>query len=271
VRRNCWRRDNDEPLASCFSHGEVSMVSFRIVIIDDDRRACEILRHHLQRVAPEAQIVAELYDISSAQLRLVENDYDVVFLDVQLLDGDGFDLVPFVDPEAAIIFVTARDDHAVRAFEVNAVDYIVKPIKEERLMQALRRVRQSGRQRVQTVRRYKSTDHIFLRGAAAGGRFVPVAEITAIMSSENYTEVLLACGERWFVRQTMCSWEESLPSEMFLRVHRTAIVNLHRIERVDRSGTENTSLRLHGVRNSMPVGRRMWAQLKAQLEKRRPL
>lgn len=261
--------DHEEPLATYFSYAEVNMVSLRIIIVDDDNRACEILRHHLKRVAPEAQVVDELYDVSSAQLRLVENDYDVVFLDVQLVDGNGFDLVPFVDPEAAIIFVTARDDHAVRAFEVNAVDYIMKPIKQERLAQALKRVRQTGRQRMQTARRYKSTDRIFLRGAAAGGRFVPVGEITAIVSAENYSEVLLACGERCFVRQTMCSWEESLPADMFLRVHRTAIVNLQRIERVERNGMGNTSLRLQGVRHSIPVGRRIWAQLRAQLEKRR--
>src|SRR5687768_18576733 len=74
---------------------------------------------------------------------------------------------------------------------------------------------------------------------------------------------MTACGERWFVRQTMRSLEHALPSDLFLRVHRTAIVNLHRVERVDRNGEENTSLRLYSVRRSVPVGRRVWQKLKA--------
>ena len=244
------------------------MARLRALIIDDDPRACELLRHQLKRAAPGAEVLAELYTSSSAELRLRQNDYDVVFLEVQLPDGDGFDLVPFVRPEAAIIVVTGRDDQALRAFEIYAVDYILKPVVEARLAHTLRRVERAIGHRDQPVQTYKSSDRIFLRGAGAGGLIVSVEEIAAIVSSENYSEVLLACGERWFVRQTMRCWEESLPSDTFVRVHRTAIVNLHRVEHLERNGEENPALRLRGVRNSMPVGHRMWTHLKAQLEKR---
>ena len=247
------------------------MAPLHVLIIDDDPRACEILRHYLKRAAPDAAILADVHTVAAARKRLAQHDYDVVFLDVQLPDGNGFDVVPYVHPDAAIIFVTGRDDHAVRAFEVNAADYIVKPLKQERIVETLRRVERRKGREAEKLRRYRASDRIFLRGAAAGGRFVPVGEITAIVSSENYSEVLLACGERWLVRQTMQSWEESLPADVFLRVHRTAIVNLHQVERIDRNGEENTSLRLHGLRYPIPVGRRMWAQIKTQLEKRRPI
>jgi two-component system LytT family response regulator len=243
------------------------MVPLHVLIIDDDPLACELLRHQLTLAAPEARVLAELHSAAAAEERLGLNDYDVVFLDVQLPVGNGFDLVPFVHPDAAIIFVTARDDHAVRAFEVNAVDYILKPVVEARLAEALRRVKRTNRHKVEPPRKYTAKDRIFLRGAAAGGRFVPVGEITAIVSSENYSEVSLACGERWFVRQTMRSWEQSLPADTFLRVHRTAIVNLRRVERIDRNETENTSLKVQGTRKSVPVGRRIWPHLKIQLEK----
>lgn len=246
------------------------MVPLHVLIVDDDPLACELLRHQLTLAAPEARVLAELHSAAAAEQRLGQNDYDVVFLDVQLPVGNGFDLVPFVHPDAAIIFVTACDDHAVRAFEVNEVDYILKPVVEVRLAEALRRVTKANDHPVETVRRYKSSDRIFLRGAAAGGRFVPVGEITAIVSSENYSEVLLACGERWFVRQTMRSWEQSLPADTFLRVHRTAIVNLHRVQRIERNGEETTALKLDGVRKTIPVGRRMWPQLKTRLERRGP-
>ena len=246
------------------------MGQLRTVIVDDDPRACEILRHHLKRAAHDAEVVAEVHTAAAAKQRLAQNDYDIAFLDVQLPDGDGFDLVPFVRCDAAIIFVTCREDQAVRAFEVNAMDYIVKPVTVARLAQTLRRVMRSNGQRDEAQRKYKSTDRIFLRGSSAGGRFVPVAEITAIVSSENYSEVLLTSGERWLVRQTMRGWEEALPSESFLRVHRTAIVNVLRIESIERNGEEITVLRLHGVRRPIAVGRRLWPRLKAQLEKRGP-
>ena len=244
------------------------MAPLHVLIIDDDPRDCELLRHHLTRVAPDARVLAEVHSVSAARHRLGQNDYDVVFLDVQLPDGNGFDLVPFVHSYAAIIFVTGHDNQAVRAFEVNAVDYIVKPVRAARLAQTLLRVKRGHGHRGETSQKYQANDRIFLRGSSAGGRFVPVEEIAAIVSSENYSEVLLTGGERWFVRQTMRGWEDSLPADTFLRVHRTAIINLHRLTRIDRNAEENTSLSLSGVRQPLPVGRRVWPKLKADLEKR---
>jgi two-component system, LytTR family, response regulator len=246
------------------------MAPLHVIIIDDDPRDCELLRFQLKLAAPDAHVLGEVHSVSEARHRLGQYDYDVVFLDVHLPDGNGFDLVPFVGPDSAIIFVTGHDAHAVRAFEVNAVDYIVKPVTVSRLAKTLLRIESGKRSVDDTVRKYKSGDRIFLRGSAAGGRFVPVGDITAIISSENYSEVLLASGERWFLRQTMRYWEQSLPSDTFLRVHRTSIVNVYRVEHVDRNTEENTSLRLHGVRRSIPVGRRVWPRLRARLEKHRP-
>src|SRR5687767_5512749 len=103
------------------------MKELRVLIIDDDQRACEILCHHLKQAAPAAFIHAPVNTVQTGRSRLLRRDYDVVFLDVHLQDGDGFDLVPFVSADSHLIFVTGHDDHAVRAFEVNASDYIVKP------------------------------------------------------------------------------------------------------------------------------------------------
>lgn len=235
------------------------------LIIDDDPLACELLRAHLARMVPAVEVVAEVGTTRDAAAVLERGDYDLVFLDVQLIGGSGFDLVPLVRPDAAIVFVTGRDDHAVRAFEVNAVDYIVKPVTAARLAQALKRI---GREAVEPEKRFKSSDRIFLRGAAAGGRFVSVGEIVAIVSSENYSEVHLADGGRWFVRRTMDAWEHLLPCEIFARVHRTAIANLGAIERVERNEDENTALKLRGVRHAIPVSRRLWPELRVRLFER---
>lgn len=241
------------------------MVPLHVLIIDDDPRACAHLRQQLTHAAPEARVLAELRSFAAARKRLEQHDYDLVFLDVQLPVGDGFDLVPFVHPDAAIIFVTACDDHVVRAFDAYAVDYLVKPVALSCLAVALERGVRRVKERERSLQPVTASNRIFLRGAAAVGRFVSVSEIVAILSSENYTEVILADGEKWLVRRTMTAWQRSLPSEMFARVHRTALVNLRRVERVERNGSEAASLHLQRMRHPVPVGRRHWPQVKTQL------
>lgn len=241
------------------------MVPLHVLIIDDDPRACAHLRQQLNHAAPEARVLAELHSFAAAEKRLGQQDYDLVFLNVQLPVGDGFDLVPCVHPDAAILFVTARDDHVVRTFKVNGVDYLVKPVALSRLAVALERAARRVKERERSPQPVRATNRIFLRGAAVGGRFVSVSEIVAILSSENYTEVILADGEKWLVRRTMAAWQRSLPSEIFVRVHRTAWVNLQRVERVERNGSEAASLHLQRMRHPVPVGRRHWPQLKTRL------
>jgi two-component system LytT family response regulator len=237
----------------------------RAIVIDDDPLACELLRHHLARIK-SVEVVGEAGTVRDAKDILACNDYDVVFLDVHLVGGTGFDLVPFVHPDAAIVFVTGRDDHAVRAFEVNAVDYIVKPANSARLAETLRRLGPKGRE--PAVRKYRQDDSIFLRGAAASGRFVPLRSIVAIVSAENYTEVSLLDGARWLIRTTMDTWERMLPAELFARVHRTALVNIDAIEHVERAPDECTILKLRGFRQAVPVSRRAWCDLRPRLNER---
>ncbi len=238
------------------------MAFLNVLIVDDDPLAGELLRTALERVA-RVRIVGEVGEMGAAEVALARNDYDVVFLDVQLNGGSGFDLVPFVSPDAAIIFITGRDDHAVRAFEVNALDYIVKPVKAERLAEALRRLGHAS-VRKQARRRFKTEDSIFLRGAAAGGRFAPIRDIVAILSSENYSEVALAQGQRWFVRRTMEAWEQLLPPDTFMRVHRTAIANLEAAVRLERTPRETTLLFVRGLRRGIPVSRQCWPHLRVR-------
>lgn len=239
----------------------------RALIIDDDSLARDLLRYHLERV-PVVRVTGEAGTLREARTALARLDYDVVFLDVQLVGASGFDLVPFVRPDAGIIFITGRDDHAVRAFEVNALDYIVKPVTAARLATTLQRMGSKRSDATAAPGHFATGDTIFLRGAAAGGRFVQIDHIVAVVSAENYTEVLLRDGERWCIRRTMQAWEKLLPADGFVRVRRTAIVNLHAIERIDRDGDENTSLILQGVREPFAVSRRMWTLLRQRLEAR---
>jgi two-component system, LytTR family, response regulator len=241
----------------------------RALIIDDDSLARDLLRYHLERI-PAVRVTGQAGTLREARTALARTDYDVVFLDVQLVGASGFDLVPLVRGDASIVFITGRDDHAVRAFEVNALDYIVKPVTAPRLAAALARLASKPATRSAAQPRFAAHDTIFLPGAAGGGRFAPIDGIAAIVSAENYSEALLKDGERWCVRRTMRSWEHVLPGELFARVHRTAIVNTDLVERIERNGDENTSLFLRGIPQRFLVSRRVWKQLKAHLAAKRP-
>jgi two-component system LytT family response regulator len=239
----------------------------RTLIVEDDPFASELLTTLLRRHHAEVEVLAVIGDFETARARLAQADYDLVFLDVQLVAGSGFDLVPFVPPHAWIVFITGSEQHALRAFEVNALDYIVKPITARRLDQCLRRAL-SPPTELDGDGQAIAANRIYLRGRTASGRFVPLESIVAVLSSENYTEVLLDTGERSIVRRTMKAWEDILPADVFMRVHRTVIANCSCIERVVRESDEQTSLTLRGHSRPVPVSRRIWARLKPRLDPR---
>lgn len=220
----------------------------RTVIIDDEARARDLLRA-LLAAHPQVTVTGEADDVESGTRLLAAGGYDLVLLDIQLLGGNGFSLVPSVAVGARIIFVTAHDEYAVRAFEINALDYLLKPVSPARLAAALGRVEQA--QAAEKANAAATTapppathtnppassaagalgpdDLVFLKTDIDTARFVRLGEISAILSSENYTQVLLVDGGRLLVRRTLAKWEEFLPTRHFMRVHRTAFVNVRTI------------------------------------------
>lgn len=213
----------------------------RALLIDDEPPARDILRALLAD-HPDVEIAGEAGTLAAARERLARDDYDLVFLDIQLRGGTGFDLVPLVSSAARIVFVTAYDAHAIRAFEVNALDYLLKPVAPDRLASALARLAHPPAPSAQPPP-LSADDRVLLKLGSGRDRFVRLADIRLLASCENYSEVTLADGEHFLVRKTMKAWETSLPPARFLRVHRTAIVNVAHITRVERV-TESTS-RVH--------------------------
>jgi two-component system LytT family response regulator len=243
----------------------------RALIIDDEAIARDALRA-LLAAHPEIKVIATAATLTQAQTLLARDDYEVVFLDIQLRGGSGFDLVPLVRPAAHVIFVTAHDEHALRAFEVNALDYLMKPVHPERLGRSLRRLGETppdrgGQATLEAARAMaplRDDDTVFLK-TDAGARFVPVAEIGAILSCENYSEVMLADGTRLLVRRSLKAWEEALPRPPFVRVHRQVLVNLSRLTRFEDDGGDGPLLILAGVRAPVRASRREWAAVRGLL------
>lgn len=252
----------------------------RTLLIDDEPLAREELRR-LLGAHPEVAIVGEAEDVPGAQIRLAVADYDLVLLDIQLAGGSGFDLVPHVTATARIIFVTAHDRFAVRAFEVNALDYLLKPVSTTRLASALGRVQAASTASTAasaaaapavalpasapSAAALAADDLVSVKTGPGAMRFVRVADIVVLTSQDNYSEVRLASGEHFLVRQTLSAWEERLPATHFLRVHRQTIVSLPRIEGFVHEDEEATSLRVTALREPVRARRSRWPELSARL------
>jgi two-component system LytT family response regulator len=235
------------------------------LIIDDEPPARIVLRT-LLAAHPNVQVVGEAGTMGAARELLARTDYTLVFLDIQLRGGSGFDLVPLVRAGAAIVFVTAHDEHALRAFDINAVDYLLKPVKPERLAASLVRL---GADRATEAgglpaKRLRFDDTIYVR-TDGGARFLPLAAIAVLHSCENYCELHLVSGEMLLVRQTLKAWEDALPTPPFARAHRQAIINLNHLTRIEEDGADAPLLHLTGLRAPLRASRREWSELRTHL------
>lgn len=244
----------------------------RALLIDDEAHARVDLRQHLAAAHPEVTVVGEAATMRSARALLGQENYDVVFLDVNLIGGESFELVPDIRPGVRVIFVTGYDRYALRAFEVNAIDYLLKPIQAERLAESLRRVAAARAKADQgeddpapPPQPLRPDDAVYLRSGLRA-RFAPVADIVLLVAAENYSEVLLADGTRVFLRRSLKSWEDLLPAHLFARVHRTQIVNLTHVLRYERDSDEHTRLFLTGMTGEVLASRRLWTDVRVRLE-----
>lgn len=243
----------------------------RALIIDDEPLARGHLRA-LLAMHPEIEIVGETGAIKPARSLLMRNNYDIVFLDINLIGGSGFELVTDVTPGTPIVFVAGHDRHAARAFDLNAHDFLVKPVKSDRLAESLRRLAERNL-RPATMRapsgglRLEDTIHL---NSGTRAHFARVADISLVQAHENYSLVHLADGTQMLVRRTLKAWAEILPPTSFLRVHRVTIANLARVVGYDRSSPRCIALRLSGVLQPVSVSRQATREARARLHARFP-
>ena len=212
------------------------------LIVDDEPLAREGLRVLLSR-DPEVSAIREARDGREAVAAIRECNPDLLFLDVQMPEMDGFEVVRSIGAEhmPQVVFVTAHDKYAIQAFEINALDYLLKPVIEERFIKALVRVKDrirsnvaadANRQIISLLETVASPRSYVKRLAVrSGGKtvFVNVEDVDWIEAAENY--VALHAGRvSHLLHVTMDNLEKSLDPEMFLRIHRSIIVNLLRIK-----------------------------------------
>jgi two-component system, LytTR family, response regulator len=232
------------------------------IIVDDERLARRELRSMLEESHSESvRVVGEAERVQTAAELVRTCDADVVFLDVQLSGESGLELLELIDPSVEVVFVTAFDQYAVRAFEVNALDYLLKPVAPARLARAVERLATPNELDEAKVTRLDYQDRLFLRLDDRMG-FVKVAEIVSIVADGDYSNVRLVGGRTHRARKSLREWLARLPESAFARVHRSTIVNLEHVERVEEWSHFSYRLHLRGVSEPVTMSRRYAGQLK---------
>jgi two-component system LytT family response regulator len=221
----------------------------RVIIVDDEPLARAVLREHLGSHA-DVEIVGECANGFEAVKAIAELAPDLAFLDIQMPRLDGFEVVELAGTRTHYVFVTAYDQFALRAFDVHALDYLLKPFTRERLAQALAHARArlaapapagQGDAAIRALvsdaqARHQPLERVLIRDGARV-QVLPVARIEYVEALDDYV-AFYADGRTWLKNQRMAELESQLDPQAFLRVHRSYIVNLGTIARIEPTGKD---------------------------------
>ncbi|TCZ84655.1 LytTR family DNA-binding domain-containing protein [Lysobacter sp. N42] len=205
-------------------------MTLRVLIVDDTRLARQELRTLLRDI-PGVECVGEADDVPAAREAIERLRPDVVLLDIQMPSGTGFDLLEQLDAAPAIVFTTAYDQYALRGFEANALDYLLKPVQADRLAAALAKARPLAPTPPSSRELLRGDDQVFLRD---GERcwFVQLGQISRIEVDGNYATVHFR-GEKAMLGRSLATLESRLDPALFFRANRSTLVNLRLVAAID--------------------------------------
>jgi len=237
------------------------------LLVDDERLARNELRR-LLAAHPGVTVVGEAATVDEAEARLRELEVDLLFLDIKMPGATGFDLLERIERVPLLVFTTAYDEFALRAFEVNACDYLLKPIRPDRLAAALDKMRSlwlaaHAATAAPAGRRLRSaSDRVFLRD---GDRcwIVTMGEIVFFEGEGNYARVHFGAN-RPLIRASLSALEARVDPALFFRASRRYLINLRFVERIDPGVDDGYTVSLRGG-HSVTVSRRRARQLRESL------
>jgi len=235
-------------------------MKMRCLLIDDEPPALQILQSHIDQISG-LEIVGKCGNAVEAVDLLHRKAVDVMFLDIKMPKIIGTEFLRNLSHPPKVIFVTAYREFAVEGFELDAVDYLVKPVSFERFLKAIDRLkRSSGHETVYERKLYKSNPDAFIYLKIDRVRQkIFIEDILYIESWKDYVQIHFTNGKNLLVKQTISAIENLLSDHMFLRAHRSYIVSLYKI-----SGYNSTSLRLGAT--EIPVGRLYKQNVNRQLQ-----
>lgn len=249
------------------------MKTFTILIADDEPLARQTIRQYIGD-DPRFKILDDCEDGFSAIKSINQNEPDILFLDIQMPRINGFEVIELIDYKPLIVFSTAYDEFALKAFEVNAVDYLLKPYSRQRFLSALNKAVekiQSTNDRNNELEKISETvDHIsglLDRIVVKDGvkiEIIQLSDVVFIESADDYV-MINTFHHRFLKQKTMNYFETHLPSSMFLRVHRSFIVNLNYISKLEPYGKETWIAQLKGLNAKINISRSGYLKLKDSL------
>ncbi len=244
----------------------------KVLIIEDEAPARSIIRHYLEKY-DNVEITGECPDGYCGLMSIREHNPDLVFLDIQMPKLTGFELLEVLEEKPEIIFTTAYDEYAIKAFDMNAVDYLLKPFPEERfdeaLAKALERINK-GETRHEKILKLSeekpegtsSLNRIVVRKGSAIS-FIPVSDIKYIQAEDDYV-MIYHSGGKALKQQTMKYYEKNLPAKEFIRIHRSYIVSIEHIVRIEPYG-KDTYVAVLKEDQKLPVSRSGYKKLREKI------
>jgi len=248
------------------------MKNIRVLIIEDETPARELIKYMLKD-HPGIEVVGECADGFCGAREIKEKHPDLIFLDIQMPKLTGFELLEVLDEKPEVIFTTAFDQYAIRAFELNAVDYLLKPYSKERFDSALAKaVSRIGKETQEPDKVEKLvtavteaegylTRIVFRKGA--GIKIIPLNLITYLASEDDYVMIYYNEGKA-LKPKTMKYYEDHLPPSLFMRVHRSYMVNIEQITRLEPYSKDNYVAVLKSG-EKIPVSRTGYKMLREKL------
>jgi len=250
------------------SHGK----RWRALIVDDEELARHVIREFLQSHA-EIEIAAECANGMEAVKAVAEHKPNLIFLDVQMPKLTGFDVLELIGTDVPVIFVTAYDEFAMRAFDVHAVDYLLKPIGRERFDAAVERAKTRLGEKMPAATELAAAarppQQFLERLVVKDGTKVTIIQVGRLDYAEAQDDyvALVTQGKKHLKQQTIAGLEACLNPANFVRIHRSYIVNLERVVRIEPYAKESRiAILSDGAR--LPVSRAGYARLKALLDER---
>lgn len=205
----------------------------KVVIVDDERLSREELKKLLKKHS-EVEIVAECGNAEEGKKKIEELRPDLVFLDIEMPDKTGFEMLNEISAIPDVVFISAYDEYAIKAFEFQALDYLLKPIDAQRLAECIKKYQVKEEKESQITVRKDKLDHrarVFLKDGD-NCWFVSLKEVIAFESLGNYVKVHLSASHPPVIFNSLNALEERLPADMFFRANRKYIINLHHIKSI---------------------------------------
>lgn len=239
----------------------------KTILIDDEPLARSITREYLQAY-PQIEVVQECNDGFEGVKAITQHKPDLIFLDIQMPKINGFEMLELLDPCPPVIFTTAFDEYAIKAFEAHAIDYLLKPFSKERFDKALNKWLDQQQERPgvknlpEDVRQPEERNRVVVR---EGGniRIIPIQEIHYIEAYDDYVKIYTG-KEMFLKKKTMSFYESTLDPNQFVRVHRSFMIQLSQLTRIEPFEKDShLALLKSGVR--IPLSKSGYAKLKTTL------